>query len=160
MGTQIRWTGRVVSGLGVAARWTTLDWFRAAIERLFGFKPVPGTLNAIAEGDRQELDRLLLTAGTVLVPPAEDICCSLVLPAHVARGVRSHPVVLLRPMVYGYNPAQVEFLAPVRLREALELRDGDEIVITIGDNAPAQKWIAADSSRARSDWATSRPSRQ
>ena len=142
MGTQIRWTGRVVSGLGVAARWTTLDWFRAAIERLFGFKPVPGTLNAIAEGDRQELDRLLLTASTVLVPPSTDTCCSLVLPARITKGDRSEPVVLLRPMVHGYNPEQLEFLASENLREALGMRDGDPVAIAALDEPPVQKWIA------------------
>lgn len=141
MGNQVHWTGRVVSGQGVAAQLTAPDWFRAAVNRLFGFEPAPGTLNVLIEGDRRELDRLLFTASTVLVPPSADRCCSLLVPARIAKGERSASVVLLRPMVHGYNPEQMEFLASVTLREALGLRDGDRVAIAALDEPPVQKWI-------------------
>lgn len=148
MGNQVQWTGRVVTGLGVAGPATSLDWFRASVKRLWGFEPAPGTLNVIVEGDRQAVDRLLLTASTVLVPPTPDLCCALLLPARLGRAGRSAQVVMFRPMVHGYNPVQLEFLAPKSLREALNLQDGDEITITVEDAAPAEKWIAPEGSGA------------
>ena len=39
MGNQVQWTGRVVTGLGVAGPATSLDWFRASVKRLWGFEP-------------------------------------------------------------------------------------------------------------------------
>lgn len=142
MGNQIQWTGRVTSGQGVAARLTAPDWFRASVNRFFGFEPAPGTLNVLIEGDRRELDRLLLTASTVLVPPARDVCCALLVPVCITREPNSVHAVLLRPIIYGYNVAQLELLAPVLLREALRLQDGDEVTITAEDAAPRQKWVA------------------
>lgn len=142
MGNQVRWTGRVVSGLGSAGPATSLDWFRASLKQLWGFEPVPGTLNVIVEDDRQALERILLTASTVLVPPTPDLCCALLAPARIAAGPRSASVVMFRPMVHGYNPAQLEFLAPVQLREALSLQDGDEVSICAADAPPTQKWFA------------------
>lgn len=148
MSNQVELAGRVVTGLGVAAPATSLDWFRAAMQRLWGFEPVPGTLNVIAdgEGDRREADRLFLTASTVLVPPTPDLCCALLIPARIGRGDRSLPAFMFRPMVHGYNPAQLEFLAPVNLREALGLQDGDEITISAVDAKPAHKWVAPEGS--------------
>ena len=172
MGNQVQLSGRVVTGLGVAGPATSLDWFREALKRLWGFEPVPGTLNVIIAGDgngadrqaadqhgaegqaahaqgadrqaraRHTADRLLLTAGTVLVPPTPGLCCSVLLPARIGKGGRSEQAVMFRPMVHGYNPDQLEFVAPVNLREALGLQDGDEVTVTVEDSAPAHKWVA------------------
>ncbi|MBP2017458.1 hypothetical protein J2Z79_000841 [Symbiobacterium terraclitae] len=143
MGRPVRLLGRVATGLGAAGPATSLDWFRTAMRRLWGFTPRAGTLNVIVEGDWRPADRLLLTAGTVLVPPTPDLCCSLLLPARIETAGRTEPAVLFRPLVQGYNPAQLELLAPVRLRDALDLRDGDLVTVTAEANPPAQKWLGA-----------------
>lgn len=143
MGDQVELSGRVATGRGIAGPATGLAWFRAAMRELWGFEPAPGTLNVIAEGDWREVHRLLLSAGTVLVPPSPDVCCSLMVPARLGRAGRAVSAVLFRPLVHGYAPAQLEFLAPVRLRDALQLQDGDVVTVTLQDAPPARKWFAA-----------------
>ncbi|MEW8979844.1 MAG: DUF120 domain-containing protein [Symbiobacterium sp.] len=142
MDTRVQLTGRVTAGLGKAGPATQLDWFRAAMRRLWGFEPATGTLNVIVEGDWRPMDRLLLNAGTVVVPPSPDVCCSIVLPARLEKGVRTVPVILFRPLVDGYNPAQVELLSAICLRDALDLRDGDQVRISAENRPPAVKWVA------------------
>jgi|GEM_PF-1932719 len=149
MGEQVRLFGRVTTGLGAAGPATSLVWFRTAMRRLWGFTPLAGTLNVIVEGDWRPVDRLLLTAGTVLVPPTPDLCCSLLLPARIETAGRSKPAVLFRPLVQGYNPAQLELLAPVRLRDALDLRDGDLVTVAADAAPPAQKWLGVSHSDAK-----------
>lgn len=143
MSDHVRVDGRVTSGRGFAGPATSLAWFRASVRELWGFEPVAGTLNVIVEGDWRQVDRLLLPAGTLLVPPSLDVCCSLMVPARIGRAGREVPVVLFRPLIHGYNPAQLEFLAPVRLRDALELQDGDLVTATLQDAPPVRKWFAA-----------------
>ena len=138
----VRLTGRVVTGLGAAGPATAMEWFRDAMRRLWGFAPRAGTLNLVVEGDWRPVDRLLLTTGTVLVPPTPDFCCSLMTQARLRHAEREAWAVMFRPLVHGYNPAQLEFLAPVQLRDALQLQDGDAVAVSVQDCPPAQKWFA------------------
>jgi len=140
MSREVRLTGRVTSGTGAAARFTALDWFQKALLQSFGFAPAPGTLNVVLDGDWHAVDRLLLAAGTVLVPPSTEHCCSILLPATLGRAHPHVEAVLLRPLVSGYDPARLEFLAPVRLRDVLAVGDGDGVAIALGP-VDGPRWV-------------------
>jgi len=123
--------GLVTTGKGEGAAWTALPWFRAALAEHFGLDPVAGTFNLTLAGPPAELEHALLTAGTVLVPPQAAVCCSLLLPVRLLTP-RTASALLVRPLVPGYDPAQVELVAADHLRRSLGLTDGDAVVFAPG----------------------------
>lgn len=133
--------GRVAPGRGEAVHWTALPWFRAAVAEHFGFDPIPGTLN-LTLGAPAELALALLAGATVLVPPAPEICCSLLLPVQLA-GAPPVTAVVVRPLVPGYDPAQAELVAPVHLRQALALVDGAPLDLLPAPTPGHRGWVAA-----------------
>ena len=124
--------GTVVSGSGEGARFTALEWARAAFEQQLGFEPWPGTLNLQVTGTEwaEARHRSGPESGIPVVPP-EGYCAARCFPALVAG--RIHGAVV-RPEVDGYPNDKLELLAPVFLRRTLELADGDtvELRVTLG----------------------------
>jgi riboflavin kinase len=124
----IRFTGRVVTGKGAAVGFTSSAWARDGFIRLVGIDPYPGTLNLmVAEGpEREAWRRLQAQPGIVMAAPDPAWCDAVLFPVTVNDRERGAIVV---PKVSGYDPGQVEIIAPVRLRGALGLRDGDPVVV-------------------------------
>lgn len=139
--------GKLVSGLGQGREFTQLDWVRSQFAARLGIDPYPGTLNLQLETstELEKWRRLQAHPGVRIEPASAEFCEARGYPARVMRGTspsppqdRAHPswtdgvrAAIVLPDVPGYPPAQVELIAEVNLREALELKDGDVVSVYV-----------------------------
>ncbi|MBI4020667.1 MAG: CTP-dependent riboflavin kinase [Candidatus Aenigmarchaeota archaeon] len=109
-------TGTVVQGLGEGAAYVRkYDW------RPLGFAPYPGTLNL-----HVALAPDLSFPITIPAPPGlHPVDCRL---AKVNRRVDG---AVVRPRKTAHGKQILEILAPVNLRETLDLRDGDQVMVSV-----------------------------
>ncbi len=122
--------GVVESGRKEAAGFVALDWVSTQIRQKLGFSAFPGTLN-LRIRDKASLrgwQRLRKTPGIRLAAPDETSCDAVCFPVQM-RGAPLAAVVL--PLVPGYPEDALEILSPLRLREHLGLRDGDECTLLV-----------------------------
>ena len=97
------------------------------IEKL-GFEPYPGTLNLkLATGSITAKKRLLRWKAVEIVP-VRGFCCGLCFKARIMDKVEGAIII---PQLSSYAEDVLEIIAPVSLRESLELKDGDEVRLTV-----------------------------
>lgn len=125
--------GKVASGVGQGSFFTSLDWVKAQCKSKVGFEPWPGTLNLeVFEEDEPQLKRLLACPGVSMVPPDKNFCEGTCWKVQLS-GI---PAALVAPeekaRIHGKNI--VELLAPVRLKEALKIKDGDVVTVSFEEN--------------------------
>jgi beta-phosphoglucomutase-like phosphatase (HAD superfamily) len=123
---EISFSGRVFTGLGEGAAFTTLDWARAQFRSLLGIDPYPGTLNLLLErpADRRAWARLRAKPGKLVAAPDPTWCNARCYPVRI--GDR-FPGAIVLPLLPGYPQTQVEVIAALPLRERLGAHDGDRI---------------------------------
>lgn len=120
-------TGRVTTGQGQGASFTSLDWVRAQLTDELGIDPFPGTLNLSLPGDALPAWRALKSEPGVLIrPPDASFCDGRAYPVRIGGRV---PGAIVLPEVPGYPDSQLELLAAVPLRELLGLADGDSVSV-------------------------------
>ena len=113
-----------------------LDWVQATLKKSLGFAPFPATLNVRPK--MQEDARIWETVQKnfpgIPLPPADNGFCSARLyrvevqgPSNSANGKISGAVLL--PDVNGYPKDKIEIIAPVRLKSALGVTDGDQLTL-------------------------------
>ena len=129
MNSIITITGKIVSGVKKGAFFTQLDWVQEQCQKKLGFRPYPGTLNLEIEEETIPIVETLRQAeGIELVPPDADFCTGRVYPVSVM-GV-SGALVAPAEDVSAHGKNIIEIIAPISLKEALDVRDGDEIMLT------------------------------
>ncbi len=118
--------GKVVTGLGEGQYYISVDGYRSQFNRKLGFNPYPGTLNL-----------------RLIEPFAESFGGSIKIEGfrddeRTFGECRCYPVkingikaAIVRPERSSYPANLVEVIAPVNLRKALCLSDGDEIEVTL-----------------------------
>lgn len=121
--------GILFSGQGRASRFVEISWAKDQVERKLGFTPYSGTLNLrISNGEANRLRHILEKSRSVEIAPSTGFyqarCFSVTIMGKVGGAI-------VIPQKPGYPPNIVEIIAPVNLREALSLRDGDRVEITI-----------------------------
>lgn len=123
-------TGRLASGVGQATGFTGLDWVRAAFRLHFGFDPEPGTVNLRIDdaAARAAWSTVKAAPAIILHPPRTDWCDARLWRARIAGRIQAGVVL---PDVASYPQEQVELVAPVRVRDALRLADGDALTIAV-----------------------------
>jgi phosphoglycolate phosphatase len=121
-------TGRVVTGRGEAASFTTLAWVRDWFLREQGIDPYPGTLNLRLDDDlgRRAWQALRARGGTPIEPPDARWCGAW---CHAVRVNGFLPAVIVLPDVPGYPADQAEIVAAVPLRATLSLSEGEQVRI-------------------------------
>jgi CTP-dependent riboflavin kinase len=124
MATEIQ--GIVRSGRGEARGFTQLDWVRDQFRDKLGFDPFPGTLN-LETTDRAAIDALR-SVRSVMIDPAPNFCAARCYRVRI-NGQMS--AIWIVPEIEGYPTGQLELIAPVSLREALSLKDGTIVTVTI-----------------------------
>jgi riboflavin kinase len=130
----LRLTGTLVSGQGVARGFTREPWARAAFVAAVAIDPFPGTLNLrIADGPaRAAWIAARARRGIVMPAPEASFCDGRLFRANVsALNVAAVAAAVVVPMVPKYPDEQLEIIAAVALRDALGVRDGDEVVVLV-----------------------------
>lgn len=127
-----RLRGRVVSGVQKATFFTQLDWVQEQCKNKLGFRPYPGTLNLnmdVLKEDSLALKELRNENGIQLIPPDPNFCAANVVPVYVG-GVKG-AIVIPAEDVDVHDRNIIEVLAPLRLRDALGVKDGDLVTLII-----------------------------
>ena len=127
-------TGIIFSDLGQAASFMALDWVQAALKRSLGFDAFPATLNVRpkAAEDAQTWRRMREeSAGVPLAPASSGFCSARLYPIEIIGGAPSASEkiagAILLPEVNDYPNDKIEIVAPLRLKEHLGVRDGDQL---------------------------------
>lgn len=129
-GERVRIRGKVVTGLGEGRYYISRDGYRKAFGQLLGFDPFPGTLNIEVEPiDREKVAELKDTEGLLIQEFQSEgrtfgaVKCFRAelggLDAAVIFPLRSH------------HTNVIEVISPHHLREALSLKDGVDVQVTL-----------------------------
>jgi riboflavin kinase len=123
-----RLTGIVFSDLGRAASFMALDWVQASLSDKLGYSPYPGTLNLRLETESMiaAWREIQQSSGIEIGAPDAAFCqarCFLV----EIEGKHQGAVIL--PEVADYPADKIEVVAPVRLKDALEVSDGRRVTL-------------------------------
>ncbi len=125
--------GLVFSGLGQGRFFTQLDWFMQQCRDKLGFIPFPGTLNLKVDVEHVDTMReLRAKAEMEFVPPSSDFCPAKCLSVSI-EGVQA---AIIFPEAERFtedvhSADVIEIIAPVHIKNALSVDDGDELSIVI-----------------------------
>lgn len=127
--SDLKLIGTVTSGLGEGTYFTQLDWVIDFFQTHLGFVPYQGTFNLQMQGKAWVQGRNQLLHGSgIEVPPRQGSCrakCFLVRLTGCVSGV------VVFPAVGDYPLNKLEVVAPVNVRQALEVKDGDRLKVLI-----------------------------
>lgn len=130
MDQDVTLVGKIVSGVRQAAYFTQLDWVRGQCREKLGFEPWPGTLNVeFSEDFLPLIETLREEEGLTLIPPDPQFCAAKVLPCYM--GNISAAIILPAEDVNVHGKHVIEIIAPVRLKDALGLDDGDSLELAL-----------------------------
>jgi len=123
--------GKVLKGLGEGQYYVNIPGYRKQFEEKLHFVPFPGTLNVQLSENSSALRNLLREMPAVRVEGFND-------GERTFGGGKCYPVVVsgieaavVAPERTHYPSDLIEIIAPVKLRDALELNDGDRVVIQV-----------------------------
>ncbi len=118
--------GRVVDGSHKAAYFTGLSWVQSQCLEKMGFEPFAGTLNLeIGEDNLGILNALEKEQLDELIPPDDGYCSARVCPVYL--GNIKGALILPDENVDIHGKSIIEILAPVHLRNTLNLKTGDRV---------------------------------
>jgi len=130
MNALLKISGKIISGAKQGAFFTQLDWVKEQCLQKLGFEPWPGTLNLEISMDRVDLiEELREKGGIELIPPDANYCSGHVLPVSI-EGIPA-AIVIPAEDVRVHAKNIVEIIAPERLKEALDVQDGDWVTVEI-----------------------------
>jgi riboflavin kinase len=125
--------GTVFTGLGEGAYYIAKEYYRDQIVEKLGFEPYPGTLNLKLSTDYDTKTRMELDAYPAIEVKGfknEDRTFGLVkcYPAVIGGEVKGALITALRSH---YDASVLEIIAPVCLRKALSLKDGNKVKVEV-----------------------------
>jgi len=118
----------VFSGKGEGAKFIELPWVRKQITEKLGFTPHPGTLNIKLTRESLKLRTLLGKIGAIEISPAAGFHRGRCFKAYLINNLKCAVVI---PETPNYPRDIIELIAPINLREKLQLRDGDYVQVKI-----------------------------
>ena len=120
--------GIVFSGKGEGTNFIKLPWVRKQITEKLGFTPHPGTLNIKLTAESLKLRTSLEKKRAIEISPASGFHRGKCFEAYLANNMRCAVVI---PETPDYPRDAIEVIAPIDLREKLQLRDGDCVKVKI-----------------------------
>jgi len=127
-------SGIIFSDLGQAASFMALDWVQAALKQCLGFNPFPATLNVRPRAAEDAVVWRRVrdgSAGVALAPARGSFCSARLYPIAIIGQAGKAPEKILGavlfPEVENYPDDKIEIVAPLRLKEHLGVRDGDQL---------------------------------
>jgi riboflavin kinase len=130
-------TGTVTPGEGEGAYYMSQDFYQRGFEELVGFTPFPGTLNLELEGPDLDTLRALRNREALEIPKVKT-------PERTFGGVTVYPAEVddrQAAIIFPHRTRHervLEVIAPDKLREELDLADGDELTVSV-DTRPGQR---------------------
>jgi riboflavin kinase len=122
-------TGVVVSGEGKASQFVEISWAKSQIVERLGFKPYPGTLNVrLSRTEANRLKPILRKSEGILIVPATGFYSATCFHTVIMNKTRGAIII---PHTPNYPPNVLEIIAPINLRSALSLKDGDLVELSI-----------------------------
>jgi riboflavin kinase, archaea type len=128
--------GVIYSDLGVAARFMSLARVQQALLQCLGFAPFPATLNVRPAAKEDEAVWAVIRNDASFfsrMPGHEGSCAARVYKIRIesrAGGARhSAQGAVLLPEVKDYPRDKIEIVAPVRLKDAFGVEDGDRLTL-------------------------------
>jgi riboflavin kinase len=136
LATQPKISGVIFSDSGEASSFMAMEWVQRALQTALGFRPYPATLNLrpAKEVDAGAWRRVRQEFKGIEVPPTDAGFCS----AQLFRVRISKPSpsraktvdgAVLLPQVANYPQNKIEIVAPVRLKDAFDVEDGDYLML-------------------------------
>jgi riboflavin kinase len=125
-------TGEVFTGLGEGAYYVSLNGYRTQIVEKLGFDPYPGTLNLKLTDPSDMYFREILShrAGILIKGFSDGRRTYGSVKAFKAKMHNIDAAVLLIERTH-YGRDTLEVIAPVNLRQALSLKDGDRVSVEV-----------------------------
>ena len=124
--------GKIVSGAGEGAYFTQIDWVSRQCSEKLGFIPYPGTLNLdIAEEFLVTVESLEKEKGIELISPDPKFCNGKAFPALL--GETRAAIIMPEEKVRVHPKNIIEIIAPLNLKAALNLKDGDSVSVVLVD---------------------------
>lgn len=121
---------RLSTGHGQGQKFVNYPWVREQIQDKFGFIPYPGTLNLLLdESSLSAFQHFKQTHDGISIRSINNECKGLCYTIQV-NNVNGIAVI---PQVPDYPQKQLEIIAPINLRTAFSLKDGDEIEVFFTD---------------------------
>ncbi len=122
--------GKVVSGARKATFFTQLDWVKTQCEKKLGFRPFPGTLNIeLRPESLTVIASMQKEKGLELVPSDPAFCSARIIPVLVEEIQAAIILPDEKVRIHGRNI--IEAIAPVYLRQMLNINDGDLVCLRI-----------------------------
>lgn len=120
--------GTVFSGKSEGAKFIRFPWVKKQLTEELGFTPHLGTLNIKLSGENLKLRVLLDKAGAKEILPETGFHRGRCFQAYLMKDVRCGIVI---PEIPNYPRNILELVAPINLREKLQLKDGDSVDVSI-----------------------------
>jgi riboflavin kinase len=124
---RIELSGTVFSSRGEGKKFLELPWVKQQIKQKLGFTPYPGTLNVMLSEERVKRKKLFEKAHSIKVCPADGYCSGTLIKALI----ETLKCAIVVPEVAGYPKNVLEIIAPLNLREQLQLEDGSEVTVMV-----------------------------
>lgn len=131
--------GKVLKGLGEGQYYVNIPGYRKQFEEKLRFEPFPGTLNVQLSENSSALRNLLREKPSIQIEGFND-------GERTFGGGKCYPIIIggieaavVTPERTHYPSDLIEIIAPVKLRDALELNDGDRVVIQIKNQGMESK---------------------
>jgi riboflavin kinase len=119
--------GIVFSGTGEGKKFIDLPWVKQQIEEKLGFSPYAGTLNIRVSKNSLKQKKQLEKAKRLEVIPEKGYCTGLLIKAKIDNLEGA----IVIPQVPDYPSDTLEVIAPVYLRERLNIADDSEVTVTV-----------------------------
>ncbi len=119
--------GKIVTGLGESGKFLAIDWVNRAVCEKFTFSPYCGTLNIEVKDPSVQRDLVRMGSERIASPEA-GFCDALTYRGRI-NGRYDCGVII--PLVPNYPEQILEIVAPVHLKNALNLKDGDEVELEL-----------------------------
>ena len=120
-------TGKVVKGIGTSESFLSINWVGEQLREKLRFLPFQGTLN-VALDDVKVQGILKEKCTGRLVSRAEGFCDAVLIKGRINDRYECGVVI---PLIEKYDERLLEVVAPVHLKEALHIDDGDEVTLNL-----------------------------
>ena len=116
--------GEVTTGLGKAAFFLSQEFYTREFEKNLGFVPFPGTLNVVVSDDHLDEINKIKDACENLIKPDEGFGAVKYIEAILNEEVEG---AIVFPAKTTHEENYLEFISENRLRDELNLEDGDVV---------------------------------